>query len=143
MMMGEVKTCDVDVLVGKNLLGFMPLQEQKEYPHGDWDNALVLYLGSADSPECYVLRTENQDYSMYDSWTLEKLDKCLLRDERYKAIGERIAEVKCISEDEDIQEQWSDEKDLYWLFIKTKTKELRMGHHWYDCHYPKSIWEVL
>ena len=124
-------------LIGKRLLGFMPL-EKSEYPKGDWDNAIALYIGEATNPECFVLRTENKDYSMYDHWLLEKSEH-IKRTDKYKAIGEKILAFDDNSKA--IEKEWTDEKDQYWLFLKTKSKILRMGHHWYDCHYPKSLWD--
>ena len=129
---------NIELIEGKNLLGFMPL-EREEYPVGEWDNAIALYFGTANNPETYVLRTENQDYSCYDKWLLEKVEY-IERTDRYKAIGEVILKVE--NKTEEVKD-WTLEEDQYWLFIKTKTKELRFGHHWYDCHYPKSIWEYI
>ena len=127
-------------LVGRTLLGFMEL-ESEQYPIGNWDNAIALYLGKPNNFQCIVIRTENKDYSMYDEWQIDVLKTPIERTMKYKAIGEKILEVKNIKER--IEVTWTDEKDQYWLFIKTKTKVLKLGHHWNDCHYPNSIWEFI
>ena len=141
-------------LVGKRLFGFMPITReskaidiygQKYEPAkqiaGKWDNALIFYLGDKNNPETYVLRTENQDYSCYDHWVIGKINPPQ-RDDKYKAIGEKILSVTDISEKPEIRDRWSKEENLYWLEVKTKTKVIRLGHHWNDCHYPNGIWDV-
>ena len=122
-------------LKGKMLLGFMPL-EKAQYLRGDWDNALALYIGNKENPECIVLRTQNCDYSCHDTWLLEKTEH-ITRNSAYKAIGEKILEVRDSAGEINT---WSKEEDQYWLEIRTKSKILRFGHHWYDCHYPAGIW---
>lgn len=133
--MGDHIDGNLELLVGKRLLGYMPL-DKEQYKVGEWDNAIALYIGKSASPKCYVLRSQNQDYSMYDHWILEE-STYIDRNSNYKAIGEEIISVTDTSKE---VKEWTEEKDQFWLSIRTKTKELRMGHHWNDCHYPHSIW---
>ena len=128
-----------DRLVGKYLLGFMPLRKT-DYPYGDWDNAVALYVGLPDKPVCYVLRSQNQDYSCYDSWTIEKSEVILERDDRYKTIGAIIDDV--ISH-EITHDAWCGGDGCFQFSLITKVKTLRFGHHWIDCHYPESIWDAI
>lgn len=134
------------ILVGKHLLGYMPLDE-KEAPFGDADNAIALFFGSTYFPEkneCFIAQSVNQDYCMYDVWELNRIRPPIARDDRYKAIGEDIIAVDIeIQDDESDKSPWYLDKDNFWLFIRTKTKVIRLGHHWNDCHYPNSIWEVI
>jgi hypothetical protein len=130
-------------LVGKRLLGFMDLGDWRKNRSiaVDGDNAIALFIGHWNTPEMYVLHSENQDYSMYDVWVLEKADGMIERDDRYKAIGETIISIE--DKSANFYHTWSKEIDQYWLEMRTNTKILRFGHHWNDCHYPNSIWEVI
>lgn len=128
-----------DRLLGKNLLGVMSLNKE-EYNIGDWDNAVALYVGTPDKHDCYILRSENQDYSCYDEWIIEKSNSVIERDSRYKTIGAKILDV--IEHPYD-SEKWQSGDDYIQFTIKTKTKELTFGHVWVDCHYPNSIWDVI
>lgn len=127
---------EIKKLEGMNLLGLMELK-LNEVSCGDYDNAIALFVGKASKPECYVLYAQNADYSCYDDWQLKKLDHLISRDDRYKAIGEKIKSVLELKIDD-----WTREVDQYQVEIKTKTKVLRIGHHWFDCHYPNSIWDI-
>lgn len=136
-MKQDTKHIEIGSLKGKKLLGFMQLKDTKEYPFGEWDNALALYTDKG----CFVLRSDNQDYSCYDTWLLEQVDIEIPKDIRYKTISEKIISVK---DSQEAVKDWTNEHlDQYWLEIKTKTKILRFGHHWNDCHYPNSIWEEI
>ena len=133
---GNLKT-----LEGKNLLGYQPLTEE-EYPHGDWDNAIALFIGKANNPEVFVLRSENTDYCSFDNWHLEQPTIPTKRDDRYKAIGETIIKTEDKSRDKETGENWSNGQQ-YWVFIHTKTKILKLGHENNDCCYSISLWEVI
>jgi len=128
-----------DRLRGKYLLGFMPL-EKKDYNIGDWDNAVALYVGTPDNPECYVLRSQNGDYSRYDSWVIEKSKTMIDRDERYKMVSAIIDDVM---QHEITQEEWISGNDCFHFTLITKIKSIKFGHYWVDCHYPNSIWEAI
>jgi len=164
----------IEDLVGKRLVGYLDISEMFDsqpdygswkptkpvYP-GDWDNALLLVLGTMEDPEYIVLRTYNQDYSMYDEWLLEEPQVDIPMDmNHYKAIGETINLI--VDNREKLQETMqSAEKyafhdtdgktplwyveglDNYQYEITTDTKVIKIGHNWSDCHYPNSIWEVL
>ena len=131
--MADDMKLEMRTLVGQNLLGYMPLNAD-EYP-GDWDNAIALFIGEAHSHTMYVLRTENEDYSSFSDWYLDRAAVVLTRDDRYKAIGEKIISVVHL---DDPQENSS------WIIeIKTKTKTIRLGVDWSDSYYPSSIWDEI
>jgi len=120
---------------GQRLLGFMKLGEDEE-ERRNADNAIAIYFGESRKPKCAVLYTPNQNYSMYDKWNFELVEP-LPRDERYKAIGE----IMHVIINDSAKDTWTDEVNTIQFVIKTRTKELRFGHHWNDCHYPNSLWE--
>lgn len=125
-------------LEGKRLIGFQNLSFG-EYS-GSADNGILLLLGKMPNPDYVVLESENQDYSMFDKWVIRTSSPTFVLDDRYKSIGEVIdeVEIKEISYD-----NWHDGTNQFQLIIKTKTKNIRLGHRWNDCHYPNSIWDVI
>jgi hypothetical protein len=76
---------------------------------------------------------------MFDYWKIQIVPE-IERDHRYKAIGEKIESVVDNEVDDKL---WHSGEDAYQFEIRTKTKGLKFGHQWVDCHYPNSIWDVI
>lgn len=111
---------------------------------------------------CVALVSDNQDYSYYTNWRIVEIDeKKVVYDDTYKSIGEIIEDIHTdgdntidsdnIDVDGDLwiksvgSGDWlaTDGANYFYVYIKTKTKQINLGTVYYDCHYPDTIWDVI
>jgi hypothetical protein len=142
-------------LEGKRLVGIMELQ------HADDDGRLLIIIEAEGKKKVLVASSQNDDgmYSWYDNWFLEEREQ-LPEDinKTYKSIGDLILSVTFDGIENETgsikadMEKWTKavgegswgpaEEDYYFITIQTQTKTIRLGAHYYDCHYPTTIWDI-
>lgn len=138
-------------LIGKRLIGIMELQNSG-------DDKLLLIIEVDGQKKIIVADSENKDYSWYDNWKLTEKEKIPEElNQTYKSIGDEIYSVTFEGEEDQDgrvnadMDKWIKavgegswgpaEVNYFFITIKTQTKTIRLGAHYWDCHYPDVIWE--
>jgi len=142
-------------LIGYRLVGYMSLLHNKN------DNRLLFIIKKNNNKKILVANCLNQDYSWYDNWKLVEVDS--LPEElnsTYKSIGSKIIDVSFEGiEEEDGRisadmNKWinavgkggwgpAEGKEYFFITITTKTKIIKLGTVYCDCHYPETIWNEI
>lgn len=143
-------------LEGKRLIGFMQLRNT------DTGELLFIVEDINKQKTILVANSVNQDgmWSWFDNWALIEVPQ-LPEDfnDSYKSIGDTIKSVTFDGVEDETgritadMDKWVKavgegswgpaEEDYYFITIQTPTKTIRLGAHYYDCHYPATIWDAL
>jgi len=123
-------------MLGKKLIGYMETTSEEVYE--------LLFLIDKTG---YLIWSENQNWSWYDNWHIEKVNlNDYTMNDTYKSIGEKIQKIEILgieNKDGSVESKQNNDDLEYLIKIKTKTKIIRLGIDWNDCYYPQAIWDVI